>query len=143
MSSKRLKNSPCDRNRGSMTCYISASITQLILIVCDNGPIKSLNAAQKRIEKTSNLPRISRIPALAHLLLFLRTKCWRRVYSKPKGGEKMLNWSITFLVIGLIAGVLGFSGVAGAATQIAWILFVIFLVLFVASLVMGRGGPPT
>jgi uncharacterized membrane protein YtjA (UPF0391 family) len=54
----------------------------------------------------------------------------------------MLNWSITFLVIGLIAGVLGFSGVAGAATQIAWILFVIFLVLFVASLIMGRGRPP-
>jgi uncharacterized membrane protein YtjA (UPF0391 family) len=51
----------------------------------------------------------------------------------------MLNWSITFLVIGLIAGVLGFTGVAGAATQIAWILFVVFLVLFLISLVMGRG----
>ena len=55
----------------------------------------------------------------------------------------MLNWSITFLVIGLIAGVLSFSRVANAATQIAWILFVIFLVLFVASLIMGRGRPPT
>ena len=32
----------------------------------------------------------------------------------------MLNWAITFLVIALIAGVLGLSGVAGAATQIAW-----------------------
>ncbi|HSE90243.1 MAG TPA: DUF1328 domain-containing protein, partial [Candidatus Binatia bacterium] len=32
----------------------------------------------------------------------------------------MLRWSITFLVIGLIAGVLGFTGVAGAASQIAW-----------------------
>src|SRR6266496_4647660 len=74
---------------------------------------------------------------------FLKSNAGRRLYSKPKGGEKMLNWSITFLVIGLIAGVLGFSGVAGAATQIAWILFVIFLVLFVVSLVMGRGGPPT
>jgi uncharacterized membrane protein YtjA (UPF0391 family) len=31
----------------------------------------------------------------------------------------MLNWSITFLVVGLIAGLLGLSGVAGAATQIA------------------------
>ena len=31
----------------------------------------------------------------------------------------MLNWAITFLVIALIAGVLGLSGVAGAATQIA------------------------
>ena len=53
----------------------------------------------------------------------------------------MLSWSITFLVIGLIAGVLGFSGIAGTATHIAWILFVVFLVLFVVSLVMGRRPP--
>jgi uncharacterized membrane protein YtjA (UPF0391 family) len=33
----------------------------------------------------------------------------------------MLNWAITFLVIGLIAGLLGLSGLAGAATEIAWI----------------------
>ena len=31
----------------------------------------------------------------------------------------MLNWAITFLVIGLVAGVLGISGVAGTATYIA------------------------
>ena len=46
----------------------------------------------------------------------------------------MLNWAITFLVIGLIAGALGLFGVAGAATQIAWILFVVFMVLFLVSL---------
>ncbi len=56
-----------------------------------------------------------------------------------KGGIIMLNWSITFLVIGLIAAVFGFTGIAGAATQIAWILFVVFLVLFLVSLFMGRG----
>jgi len=55
-----------------------------------------------------------------------------------KGGMPMLSWSITFLVIGLIAAILGFSGLAGAATQIAWILFVVFIVLFIASLLMGR-----
>ena len=53
----------------------------------------------------------------------------------------MLSWSITFLVIGLVAGLLGLSGIAGAATHIAWILFVGFLVLFLASLVMGRRPP--
>jgi uncharacterized membrane protein YtjA (UPF0391 family) len=51
----------------------------------------------------------------------------------------MLSWSITFVVIGLIAAVLGFTGIGGAATQIAWALFVIFIVLFIASLFMGRG----
>jgi uncharacterized membrane protein YtjA (UPF0391 family) len=50
----------------------------------------------------------------------------------------MLNWSLTFLVVGLIAAVLGFTGLAGAASQIAWILFVVFLVLYLVSLVAGR-----
>jgi uncharacterized membrane protein YtjA (UPF0391 family) len=57
--------------------------------------------------------------------------------------EFMLRWSITFLVIGLIAGVLGFTGVAGAASQIAWILFGVFLTLFLVSLLMGRGRSAT
>ena len=39
-----------------------------------------------------------------------------------------------FLVIALIAGVLGFTGVAVAAAGVAKLLFVIFLVLFVISL---------
>jgi len=58
---------------------------------------------------------------------------------RGKEGVLVLSWSITFLVIGLIAAVLGFTGVAGAATQIAWVLFVIFIVLFLVSLFMGRG----
>ncbi|QLQ31679.1 MAG: DUF1328 domain-containing protein [Candidatus Thiothrix singaporensis] len=41
----------------------------------------------------------------------------------------MINWSITFLIIALIAAVLGFSGIAGTAVNIAWILFVVGLVL--------------
>jgi len=50
----------------------------------------------------------------------------------------MLNWSLTFLVVGLIAAVLGSTGLADAATQIAWILFVVFLVLYLVSLIAGR-----
>jgi uncharacterized membrane protein YtjA (UPF0391 family) len=57
-----------------------------------------------------------------------------------KGGDSMLNWSLTFLVVGLIAGLLGLSGLAGTATQIAWILFVVFLILYLVSLVAGRRG---
>ena len=55
----------------------------------------------------------------------------------------MLGWALTFLVVALIAGVLGFTSVAGAAIGIAKILFFVFVVLFVVSLVMhlvrGRG----
>jgi len=50
----------------------------------------------------------------------------------------MLSWALIFLIVGLIAGVLGFSGVAGAATNIAWILFVIGLVLALIFAIGGR-----
>ncbi|MBP7816776.1 MAG: DUF1328 domain-containing protein [Phenylobacterium sp.] len=48
----------------------------------------------------------------------------------------MLSWALTFLVVALIAGLLGFTSIAGAAMGVAKILFFVFLVLFVVSLVM-------
>jgi uncharacterized membrane protein YtjA (UPF0391 family) len=51
----------------------------------------------------------------------------------------MLSYAITFLVIALIAAVLGFWVIAGTAAAIAKILFFVFLVAFVISLIMGRG----
>jgi len=54
----------------------------------------------------------------------------------------MLSWAITFLVIALIAAVLGFGGIAGTAVGIAKIVFAVFLILFVVSLIMGRRTPP-
>jgi uncharacterized membrane protein YtjA (UPF0391 family) len=54
----------------------------------------------------------------------------------------MLRWALIFLVVGLIAGLLGFTGIAGASIAIAKTLFfifmVIFLVLLVAGLTVGR-----
>ena len=38
----------------------------------------------------------------------------------------MLSWAITFLIIAIVAAVLGFGGIAGAATGIAKILFIVF-----------------
>ena len=52
----------------------------------------------------------------------------------------MLSWALTFLVIALIAGLLGFTGIYVAAAGIAKILFFVFLVLFVVSLVFNRRG---
>ena len=49
----------------------------------------------------------------------------------------MLNYAITFLIIALIAGVLGFGVIAGAAATIARVLFLVFLVLFLVSLLSG------
>ena len=49
----------------------------------------------------------------------------------------MLYWALVFLIIALVAGVLGFGGIAVAATDIARILFFVFLVVFLATLVLG------
>lgn len=46
----------------------------------------------------------------------------------------MLNWAIGFLIVALIAAVLGFGGIAGAAIGFAKILFFIFVVLFAVTL---------
>jgi uncharacterized membrane protein YtjA (UPF0391 family) len=49
----------------------------------------------------------------------------------------MLRWALIFLVIGLIAGLLGFTGVAGASIAIAKTLFFIFMVIFLVLLIAG------
>jgi uncharacterized membrane protein YtjA (UPF0391 family) len=56
----------------------------------------------------------------------------------------MLGWALTFLMIAIVAAILGFGGVAAATSGIAQILFVVFLALFVISLIvsMARGRPP-
>lgn len=54
----------------------------------------------------------------------------------------MLGWAITFLIVALIAAVLGFGGIAGTAVSIAKLIFFVALILFaisaVAHLIRGR-----
>lgn len=49
----------------------------------------------------------------------------------------MLKWSLMFLVVAIVAGLLGFTSIAGVSIEIAKILFFIFLVLFIFSLFIG------
>jgi len=51
----------------------------------------------------------------------------------------MLHWAVTFLIIGLVAALLGVTGVAGTTTYIAYVLFVIFVIVAIVSLVMDNG----
>jgi uncharacterized membrane protein YtjA (UPF0391 family) len=53
------------------------------------------------------------------------------------GVKIILSWVITFLVIALIAGILGFGGIAGVSIEIAKIIFFIAVVLFLVSAVVG------
>lgn len=45
----------------------------------------------------------------------------------------MLHYAIVFLIIAIIAAVLGFGVIAGTAGMIAKVLFIVFLILAVVS----------
>lgn len=45
----------------------------------------------------------------------------------------MLHYALVFLVVAIIAAVLGFGVIAGAAATIAKILFVVFLILAIIA----------
>jgi uncharacterized membrane protein YtjA (UPF0391 family) len=49
----------------------------------------------------------------------------------------MLSWVVTFLIVALIAGILGFGGIAGVSIEIAKTIFFIAVVLFLVSAVVG------
>lgn len=53
----------------------------------------------------------------------------------------MLYYALVFLLVAIVAGLLGFGAIAFAAAGVAKILFFIFLILFVVSLIthLGRG----
>ena len=53
----------------------------------------------------------------------------------------MLYWAFVFLVVAIVAAVLGFGGIAGTAMGIAKVLFFVFLALFLISLVFGMRRP--
>ena len=55
----------------------------------------------------------------------------------------MLRWAFIFLVIAVIAALLGFTGIAGASAGIAQILFWLFVGVFIVMLLgslLRRGG---
>ncbi|ABY31292.1 MULTISPECIES: DUF1328 domain-containing protein [Methylobacteriaceae] len=57
----------------------------------------------------------------------------------------MLGWAVTFLVVALVAALLGFGGIAGTAMEAAKLVFFVAIVLFAISAVIGlmRGRSPT
>ena len=49
----------------------------------------------------------------------------------------MLKWALIFLILGLVAGVLGFGGIGGAFIGIAKFLFFVAIAIFMIFLVIG------
>ncbi len=56
----------------------------------------------------------------------------------------MLGWALTFVILAVVAGFLGFVALAGLAAEIAKILLLAFVVLFFVSAVSNalRGRSP-
>ncbi len=50
----------------------------------------------------------------------------------------MLYYALLFLIVGVIAGILGLFAIAHIAAEIGWALFVIGVILLVIHLVRGR-----
>jgi len=49
----------------------------------------------------------------------------------------MIKWALIFLVVGLVAGLLGFTGIAGASFAVAKLLFFVAIAIFLILLVLG------
>jgi uncharacterized membrane protein YtjA (UPF0391 family) len=60
-----------------------------------------------------------------------------RIRTRKKEVHVMLSWVVTFLIVALIAGILGFGGIAGASIEIAKAIFFIAIILFLVSAVVG------
>ncbi|MBC2605189.1 DUF1328 family protein [Pelagicoccus albus] len=52
----------------------------------------------------------------------------------------MLNLSIIFLALAILAAILGFGGLSGVAASIAQILFFFFVTVWLVYQILGRGG---
>jgi uncharacterized membrane protein YtjA (UPF0391 family) len=65
--------------------------------------------------------------------------------STVEENDAMFGWALTFLIVALIAAVLGFGGIAGFAVDIAQLIFYVAIILLVISVVVGliRGRTPT
>ena len=56
---------------------------------------------------------------------------------RPKPEFTLLHYALVFLVIALVAALLGFGGLAAGAASIAKLLFFVFVFLAVLSFIVG------
>ena len=49
----------------------------------------------------------------------------------------ILKWALIFLLVSIVAGVLGFTGISAASADIARFLFDVCVVIFLVLLVLG------
>jgi uncharacterized membrane protein YtjA (UPF0391 family) len=72
-------------------------------------------------------------------LELLRIECRypKRHHHRMREDYHMFSWALLFLIVALIAGVLGFGGVAVISVEMAKIIFTVAIILFLISVVAG------
>jgi uncharacterized membrane protein YtjA (UPF0391 family) len=90
---------------------------------------------ETKIEISMERCKDSTLPKTRTLKLFRQSTCTSAPQEVKKA--KMLYYTLIFLLIAIVAGILGFWAVAGVAAVIAKTLFFIFLVVFIISLLGG------
>ena len=109
---------------------ISGRRDQAVIIARCPG-FRAKNAVQ-------NVWHISCIPLREEETQGLPVRILQQILVYNFGSTAMLGYALTFMIIALIAGAMGFGLVGGMAYGAAKICFFVFLVLAVLSLVRGR-----
>jgi uncharacterized membrane protein YtjA (UPF0391 family) len=52
----------------------------------------------------------------------------------------LLDWTLIFLALAIIAGIFGFGGIAQESAWIAKILFLIFIIIYIAVFITNQMG---
>ncbi len=76
--------------------------------------------------------QIAKIIFIIFLILFIITS----LMHVTKTSFALLSWVLTFFILAIVAGALGFIGVAFISAEIGRALFFVFIVLFIVSLIM-------
>jgi uncharacterized membrane protein YtjA (UPF0391 family) len=95
------------------------------------GSLHFFGFSARNCQEHSFRSRIGSATTALIVALLLEPKTWKSEV------RVMLSWVVTFLIIALIAGILGFGGIAGASIEIAKVIFFIAVVLFLVSAVVG------
>src|SRR5262245_62510188 len=126
---------------------------QLRLCGCD-----AANTAPRLNAVRSTCVLLNRFPTRSHGgrgPFAAARRCWNQIkrcdVASARGCEvcsrdeeaAMLGWAVTFLIVALVAALLGFGMIAGVAIEAAKIVFFVAIVLFAISVIAGlmRRGP--
>jgi uncharacterized membrane protein YtjA (UPF0391 family) len=101
--------------------------------------LSDLSYISHRIWPTGRSPPVFYTEIIAAVGVAITTKPRRQRRRGPQWVQEftMLHYAVVFLVVALIAAVLGFGGIAAGAAGIAKILFVVFLIMAVVSFIFG------